>query len=470
MVQGGITELPEELLTQVLRYLSGSSLKNARLTCKRWSAAGARNLYRRIYFTPLPEAMQMFSNITENPDFTFGVEELVYDARIFWRHLVDKRIYRCAYEYYHNPHLYVVDLYELLKRRKLAGQPAERLEHGQHTHDEEYEARLSRSRDWYNKIHHTQHSLFLRGRDFEVLSAGMQRLPNMKKIAISEDFAPVQASMAPTCIDHTWPDRQMEKLAGESVLPRSFKNSFYWFDKYEYKGESRCIAQNCLQYVNLLRAIALICPKIEELCLGHPDCPIDLEIFSVDIAFQSAQEVMPRLKVLESHCNTSFSKKHPLRKELAWMIYAARGLKKLSLSSSMGRSLFSRPPPQAQWPDLKIFELDDTEVKALRLGYLFFKQRSTLRELTLRRIRLLEGTWEHIAKLTGGLVCLDRVCLEMLMVSREEVPIAEDELELILRLFMDEVPDEKLHIQMVEPHRGPLAIGCRQGYETPVDD
>ncbi len=78
---------PVELLEGILRFLPVQSLKNARQTCKHWGAVGARCLFRRVYFAPRQEVIDVFLEITKNEAFTSNIEELVYDAHLFWRRL-----------------------------------------------------------------------------------------------------------------------------------------------------------------------------------------------------------------------------------------------------------------------------------------------------------------------------------------------------------------------------------------------
>lgn len=95
----GINRLPVELLEGSLRFLPIRSLKDARLTCQHWGAVGARCLFRRVYFAPRQEVIDVFLKITGNEAFTSNIEELVYDARLFWRRFEDPQVYTDAYSH-----------------------------------------------------------------------------------------------------------------------------------------------------------------------------------------------------------------------------------------------------------------------------------------------------------------------------------------------------------------------------------
>lgn len=91
-------KLPDELLIKVLRCLDIPSLKDARLTCRRWREAGAYGLFDRVYFAPRKDIMDIFATITSNPAFASNIRELVYDARLYWGHMTEYDMYARAYE------------------------------------------------------------------------------------------------------------------------------------------------------------------------------------------------------------------------------------------------------------------------------------------------------------------------------------------------------------------------------------
>lgn len=40
--------------------------------------------------------MKVFTNITENAAFASNIETIIYDARLFWRHMETPAVYRAA--------------------------------------------------------------------------------------------------------------------------------------------------------------------------------------------------------------------------------------------------------------------------------------------------------------------------------------------------------------------------------------
>ena len=90
--RAGAPELPVEVLEDIVQLLPRTSIKNARLTCKHWREVGARYLFRRTYFAPQQEILDLFAKITSDKAFASNVEELIYDARLFWRRFEDPAV------------------------------------------------------------------------------------------------------------------------------------------------------------------------------------------------------------------------------------------------------------------------------------------------------------------------------------------------------------------------------------------
>lgn len=89
-----IGRLPVEILKEIHKLLP--CVKSARLTCKQWAAVGSHYLFRRVYFAPRCEVMNHFTAITQNKVFAHNIEELVYDARLFWARFEKINMYRTA--------------------------------------------------------------------------------------------------------------------------------------------------------------------------------------------------------------------------------------------------------------------------------------------------------------------------------------------------------------------------------------
>ena len=71
-----LSDLPDELLVKILQSLQIPALKQARLTCRRWSRVGAHSLFHRIYFAPRRKFMEIFNTVTADPVFATNITEI----------------------------------------------------------------------------------------------------------------------------------------------------------------------------------------------------------------------------------------------------------------------------------------------------------------------------------------------------------------------------------------------------------
>ena len=66
--------VPDEILAEILGKLPKKDLKNARLVYSLWSTAGAKWMFRRVYFAPRKASMQIFTDVAVNPAFARNVK------------------------------------------------------------------------------------------------------------------------------------------------------------------------------------------------------------------------------------------------------------------------------------------------------------------------------------------------------------------------------------------------------------
>ncbi|KAL8776348.1 MAG: hypothetical protein Q9194_003200 [Teloschistes cf. exilis] len=152
------------------------SLKNARLASKQWADVGARCLFKRIYFTPRDAIMQVFTEITQNAAFASNVETLVYDARLFWRHMENPEVYRAAQR-----RGFPDDFYEDTPESETNGKGIKI--------DPPSETAYMESAIRYSDLLRQQTAIFDTQKDFDVLRAGLRRLANLKYIPVLDYFA-----------------------------------------------------------------------------------------------------------------------------------------------------------------------------------------------------------------------------------------------------------------------------------------
>ena len=289
--------------------------------------------------------METFAEISKIPLFAAGIEELVYDARLFWRHLLDGNIYKIAHRRYQDPHPEEADTYRYAERRHLADWASDQANGDQYELRQRHHAELLRSRDRYYEVHHEQQAILDEGQDYETLCAGLQSLSNVDKITISETFALPRDVMDHARIDRTWPDSLMERLAGDSIPPKAWESSHYGCISYQHQGITRGLRWDCQHVVNLLRAAAVHCPKLKELRLGYLDSPMSLEIFAESRGLESARELMHHLEVLELRCSSSLSMQSEgvdqCVSNLVSLVQGARSLWRFSLSLDVDSTLLA---------------------------------------------------------------------------------------------------------------------------------
>ena len=79
--------LPAELKAAVLAQLDKRDLKTVRLVSKEWNALATRPLFDRVYVSCRAKDMEVFTNVTRHPVISTGIRELVYDGSLFAKDL-----------------------------------------------------------------------------------------------------------------------------------------------------------------------------------------------------------------------------------------------------------------------------------------------------------------------------------------------------------------------------------------------
>ena len=177
-----IQDLPDEISTQILGYLDTSALKNARLASRKLAGSGCRWLFRRVFFAPHKAIMTIFSKIAHEPAFAIGVEELVYDARLFWPEITDPIVYDTIYR----DTVPYTD-HELTHRPVVAHRHSVNIHKPPHMSEERAshdETRVNISYRQYLRLLKEQEGILRREEDFHTLCGGLQKFPNLNSIVI----------------------------------------------------------------------------------------------------------------------------------------------------------------------------------------------------------------------------------------------------------------------------------------------
>ena len=80
-------ELPNELISEILRDLCGTDLKSARLVCKLWSGCASEYLFTKVFISPHKLNINTFGAIAQHPTLRRCVKEIEYDAAEFSPHI-----------------------------------------------------------------------------------------------------------------------------------------------------------------------------------------------------------------------------------------------------------------------------------------------------------------------------------------------------------------------------------------------
>lgn len=234
----GIAELPVELLTQILDDLDTQSVKSARSVCRRWSNTAGRNLFHKIYFTPLPEAMEMFTRITTDRFFAPGVAEIVYDARLFCLHSDERDLYHSAFASYHNPQPNEANHHGYIQRRDRADR-SRRLYGDDFMFAKSFRPKIGDSEKLTHELCQSQEATVKSGLAYKTLQAGLQHLPNFCELTICDHPVSFLDSVALSRMNSRWIDSIIDKLIGDSVPPR-----LLWKARNKYG----CCKNTCLMW------------------------------------------------------------------------------------------------------------------------------------------------------------------------------------------------------------------------------
>lgn len=212
--------LPNEILAKTLQHLDHESLKEARLVSHRRAKAGAAGLFRRVYFAAHRDIIEVFNSITSEPAFAIGVQELVYDGRLFWQYLTDPDAHGDMYRHAARPRPkkeYDEETDTYIQLAELFGKVV-RLEEG----PDAYEKKVVESLERYQELFNEQEEILDEGLDFEFLCDGLQKLPNLNTLTIiqaypgQKDIIRFQEKLSP------WYERPSLSVWQDTLAPTSW--------------------------------------------------------------------------------------------------------------------------------------------------------------------------------------------------------------------------------------------------------
>ena len=385
-----IQKLPEEILTECLQHLPITVAKIARLVRHQWSNIISRWLFRRVYFMPQTEFMEIFEAITSNPLFALGISELVYDACQFmpmWSLPESEENY------------YYEDIC-----------PDEDVVVG----EAEWPLFITESRKKHSQLQLDQQRILDEQSDYRILCAGLQRLPNLIHISILE-------------IDHR-SAKHLNEFPWYSSMAAKFRKFVYSpAPFYDFEGTDQGHTWNPRAIESLMKAISM---RNARLTHFHCKTMVPLTLWFAKSPLTWFPSLFRSLNCLKFHCwrgeerpeaLADSEETRPYLTAFAEGVKDAQDLHHLSLTmdyltSNDWDNMFSG----ALWPKLTSLHLSHICLHSDSLVSLCHNHRHTLRELSLAYIYLQASdtlrSWEDVSKEFGSSLRLNYIrldCLEL---------------------------------------------------------
>ena len=382
---GGICDFPFELLIEIMRELDRDSNNAARLTCRRWGEAGAHCASHRVYYAPRPDRIDIFKSIPENTTFAASFTELIYDARLCHRGVLegDDRVYR--------------------------------------------EERLQ-SREQYASCLRHQTSILETGQDLETLCMGMKRLPNLQQISILDYFPDVGDDLDLT--QHKW-YRSWTSTQSISIAKPSEIDDSLW----DFRGIQ-----------NLFKAILLYAPKVKSLKIDWELGKMSTRSFSKPNMMQMVKNIIPRLRKLYVDCGEAYDDNIDKQwsKDIASLLNEGQQLNEMALCLDWSLTLTGKWP-QLRVLEFQGGHLNFCTLKAFSQFHANVLRELTLGDVVLRG----KHSWEEVAEELGQYWKLNRLSLLYLKNDPYypgEIFVGLRQLKSIARSLMRRIPYDDLNM------------------------
>ncbi|KAL9076820.1 MAG: hypothetical protein Q9161_000805 [Pseudevernia consocians] len=430
-----LQDLPDELLVEVLGYLRKSDLKSARLTCTRYGHIGAQWLFQRVYFAPRKVAIDIFLNISANPNFARTVTELVYDGRQFSKDLTFYTPYKKALDAY----CYVYAEIARVRRIRDGGGSTTDIDVNSPTHQEF----LAMTLVHYVRHYDQQQRILEERKDYEALLSGLKNFSNLTTVIALDDFTHDRVPLRTD--DHSW-YHQHSTREFDMPVPPSSPSAGNWYN--EDDGFQRW---SVLGINNLIRAVSQEGQNVKELQIGSETSSLPMAIFKMhgDV-YHDACTMARRLTSLKMDLYMPRMPHEDDRQKrndcFNGFLSQAKELRCLAMSGDIDPDVIK----DKVWPHLETLNWVKLEIGAADIKAIIHAHKSTLRELTLSNVYMHgEEGWADAAKEMGqylrlGLVRVLRLADEATRRITGDAYL-EDEANLVVaRSFMQSVPGTTL--------------------------
>ena len=477
-----MSSLPDEILVEITRHLQTDSLKNARQVCNRWAKAGASRLFRRIYFAPRKDIMEIFKRITSEPAFAVGVTELVYDARLFWRFLAGKRAHRQIIA---------------IARGEASKDKPESVQESQSASEISSEAictgmissiydcssfttRAAKERSYnrYAELFEQQNDILDSGTDFLALCHGLNHLLNLKTVTIQSYF---DSESDWVCLHDPLPPWYLtwsSNFCRHTLSPASYndcvmaRREFLELDYYNVANHNAVIdhpwdwrgVKNCLKALTMRRS------SITHLHYGYQGSKLPIQILADSGVSKSLENIAPELHCLNLDANTAggdtdgdsgFEFIDGYSEAIAVLAKTLKEARQLTtLSSSL--SLYYHKNLYQTFGELASSKLTGLHLRHMEIDLAFLKSicqrhQRTLKVLKLRNMLLLRQdgfgennscTWDDVGRVLSPILQLSDLYLAAICeeFSRDEPTpfLTEDRIQALGYQLMSSVPRDLL--------------------------
>ena len=437
-----ISDLPDEILLEIISHVDTHSLKNARQVCRRWAKAGACRLFRRIYFAPQKDMMEIFVRITSEPAFAIGVTELVYDARVFWRFLTGTEEHNKMFACKHGGKLDGLESEE--ESRSASEFSGEGADTDFPTPDYKRPSLMTmdareRSHNRYVELFQQQDEILDSGADFLALCQGLQHLANLKTVSIQDSFGPGSDSFylhdpLPPWYSK-WSSRFFRPTFGPASYLECIRTSYLFMDdRYYGIADEDILVHHPWDWrgiKNCVKSLAMRRSSIAHLHYGCQNSGLPIQVVEDSGVSKSLETVSHELQCLKLNFMMADGNTNPENpgvysepmSVIARTLEGARQLTALSLSLECEFELMYQTLGHLTWPKLTVLELGDSDRFHIDLSFLKSmcqRHKGTLKELKLRDVMLRRQdgfgendncTWDDVGREVGPILELSDLSL-----------------------------------------------------------
>ncbi|KAL8789707.1 MAG: hypothetical protein Q9195_006704 [Heterodermia aff. obscurata] len=354
--------------------------------------------------------IDVFVKITSREAFASNVEEMVYDARLFWSYLEDPANYEKWFENQHPKE------YESLRSSPVIAT-------GAGSTEEQYaigKKRLADSVREYSKLLGKQNSIFNGKEDLEALSSGFQQLHNLKSVIVLDPF-----EAHSDCHPFHW-------------YPHEFEWFLQWSEK-AFKDIASPTRWSIADYMdhgipvmeapwdfrginNLLTVIGEQAPQLRHLSFGCQRSCLSGMIFDRKENVKALRKVSSQLISFKIHCRMPNTEEHLLvsdRVDAAnHIIKDAKHLKSLALTLDGSMTDWTKFHEGNMSSSLNILDLCAGDIDIEALQAILIAHGETLSELRLCNMHLKDQhSWEEVSGEIGQYLRLH--CITLSYISDE---------------------------------------------------